>query len=413
MKKEKREKVRQTPGQKILRLTSLATGAAIGVAMIIYARRTGAGLLPMYVVTMLLYYLAAYTGVIIHELGHMLGGLMSGYTFRGIGMAGLILVRDAQGKLRRGRSSLPGAAGQCMMTPPPMQDGQMKYKLYLSGGWLANLIAAILFLMAAALVSRTAPRMSSALMSLSSAGAYMSPGREFALLTLRVFAIVNIASVLNNALPLTTNLLNNDGSRMRALGKSKAAQAADWRNMMISSEGLKGVKLKDMPSEWFVMPSEAALQSSHIAAAEAMMCYSRLHQEDRDEEANALCDRLLGEDVQLNGAQRATLRINRSCQELIRGEGTDEERREKAEGWLDAPTKQFIKALRNSPAGLRIRFCRKLLLDGNEAEADRIEAEYDRKVRKDPTIVDHEWDKRYFVEVRKAYEQRKAETANQ
>ena len=181
--------------------------------------------------------------------------------------------------------------------------------------------------------------------------------------------------------------------------------------MKISAQMFRGVLIKDMPEEWFPIPDAEELRVSALAADEAVRYYHRLAEQDRDDEADQLADRLLEDGILLSGNQRASLRINRALSEMKRGVRTQEECKEIAEKWLDGPTKRYINALGSSPNGLRVQFGLAMLVRGHIYKADQIEKEYDEAVRKDSMIRDREHDKKYFAEVREAYKRRTEEKA--
>ena len=71
-----------------------------------------------------LYYLAAFT----EELGRLLCGLLTGYKFSSFSFGRFTLAKQ-RGKLRLCRTSSKKL--NCIMVPPPMENGRFPYKLYL------------------------------------------------------------------------------------------------------------------------------------------------------------------------------------------------------------------------------------------------------------------------------------------
>lgn len=70
-----------------------------------------------------LYYLAAFT----EELGRLLCGLLTGYKFSSFSFGRFTLAKQ-RGKLRLCRTSSKKL--NCIMVPPPMENGRFPYKLY-------------------------------------------------------------------------------------------------------------------------------------------------------------------------------------------------------------------------------------------------------------------------------------------
>ena len=83
--------------------------------------------------------------VIIHEAGHLVFGLLSGYEFVSFRIGSLTLIKE-NGKFRIKKFSIPGTAGQCLMMPPEGKEYDCPYFLYNLGGILTNAIFSIIFL---------------------------------------------------------------------------------------------------------------------------------------------------------------------------------------------------------------------------------------------------------------------------
>ncbi len=80
--------------------------------------------------------------VLIHEGGHLVCGLISGYRFVSFRIFNMTLIKD-NGRLRIKRYAIAGTGGQCLLTPPDKPDDKVPVILYNSGGVLANLLALI------------------------------------------------------------------------------------------------------------------------------------------------------------------------------------------------------------------------------------------------------------------------------
>ena len=81
--------------------------------------------------------LAFYVSLIIHEGGHLLFGLLSGYGFSSFRIGNFMWIKQDEGiKLRR--LSIAGTGGQCLMTPPENKEGKIPVVLYNLGGVFAK-----------------------------------------------------------------------------------------------------------------------------------------------------------------------------------------------------------------------------------------------------------------------------------
>ena len=83
--------------------------------------------------------------VIIHEAGHLVFGLLSGYKFISFRVFDFKIIKDGNGKLKIRFERLAGTGGQCLMRAPEYVEGKFKYKLYLLGGVTFNLVFSIVF----------------------------------------------------------------------------------------------------------------------------------------------------------------------------------------------------------------------------------------------------------------------------
>ena len=126
-------------------------GAACGALFLLYLDRAEqAGLskgqrLWAFALMMVCLYGAALIQIIIHEAGHLVFGLLTGYRFCSFRVFSLMWIRE-NGKIRLKRMSLAGTGGQCLMGPPELSDGKMPVMLYNFGGAILNLVSAALFL---------------------------------------------------------------------------------------------------------------------------------------------------------------------------------------------------------------------------------------------------------------------------
>ena len=83
--------------------------------------------------------------VIIHEAGHLVFGLLSGYKFISFRVFDFKIIKDGNGKLKIRFERLAGTGGQCLMRAPEYVEGKFKYKLYLLGGVTFNIVFSVVF----------------------------------------------------------------------------------------------------------------------------------------------------------------------------------------------------------------------------------------------------------------------------
>ena len=83
--------------------------------------------------------------IIVHEAGHLVFGLLSGYKFVSFRVFDFKIIKDENGKLNFRYEKIAGTGGQCLMRASEYIEGKFKYKLYLLGGVTFNLLFSIVF----------------------------------------------------------------------------------------------------------------------------------------------------------------------------------------------------------------------------------------------------------------------------
>ncbi len=206
----KKEKKPRHKGQSwIAVLLSLLLGGCAGVLLLNYLIPLGDGLslwqkLLLFALTLFSLYAAMLLQVIIHEAGHLVFGLLTGYRFLSFRVFSLMLVREEE-KLRFRRYSLAGTGGQCLMIPPELRDGTMPVLLYNFGGAILNLVAAALFFALSLLL----------------------PPSSFLRLFLRLLALAGVYYALTNGIPLHLGPVDNAVPLL--IGRTQtAAQSLLW-----------------------------------------------------------------------------------------------------------------------------------------------------------------------------------------
>ena len=96
-------------------------------------------------IPILAFYLALIVQVIIHESGHLVCGLISGYKFNMFRIFSFALAK-VNGKIKFKRYGIAGTAGQCLMLPPEEKNGKFPVVLYNLGGIIFNALGGVIFL---------------------------------------------------------------------------------------------------------------------------------------------------------------------------------------------------------------------------------------------------------------------------
>ena len=329
----------------------VAAGAVCGVLVACYAERAAENGFPggMPGALLLLFgglCLAFFLQTAVHEGGHLLFGLLTGYRFCSYRVGSLMVVRQ-EGRLRLRRLSVAGTGGQCLMAPPPWSR-DLPVALYNLGGCLLNLLCAGLCL-ALWLPLRQRPVPAALLLICGLAGL--------------VFALLN-------GIPMRLGGLDNDGRNALNLRKHPQALHAFWLQMKVAECQAGGVRLKDMPAEWFLRP-ESGLEDPLVAAAAVFGC-CRLMDELRLEEAAQAIGTLLSEKTGMAELHRSLLTCDLLCCRLLAGDP-------KGASALASPRLQrFFRGMKQYPSVLRTRYMLALLLEKDGAAAERLREQFEK-----------------------------------
>lgn len=300
-------------------------------------------------------YAAVFLQIVIHEAGHLIFGLMSGYHFSSFRVGSFMLLKEG-GKFKFRKISISGTGGQCLLIPPGMKDGKYPYILYNLGGSIINLVSAALF----------------------AGAAYL--GREIAILTLflMIFAVIGIVFALINGIPMRFNNVDNDGYNALSISRNSEGLRAFWIQLKVNELVASGVRPKDMPDEWFELPSGEAMKNS-IAAVINVLASSRLMDQKRFEDAKQLMDKLLQMDTGIVGLHRSLLIVDRIYCELI-----GENRQQVLNNMLDKKQKRLMKAMKSFPTVLRTEYTYALIAEKDEAKAAVIKNKFEKMAEKYP-----------------------------
>ena len=300
-------------------------------------------------------YLAWFIHIVIHESGHLIGGLLSGYTFSSFRIGSFMLLKE-NGKLVSKRLKIAGTGGQCLMAPPEMVDGKFPVVLYNMGGSVMNLFVSLLFV----------PVLIAA------------PKAGFLALFSFLMIGMGIISGLGNGIPMHTKTVDNDGYNAISLGKSKDAMRAFWLQMKMNEQLSKGLRLKDMPDEWFQMPSDEAMKNNLVAAIGVSVC-NRLMDQHCFEEADSQMAHILSIESGMIGLHRNLVICDRMYHELIH-----ENRFEVVASFYTKEQQKFMKAMRTFPSVIRTEYAYALLVEKDQGKAAKAMEAFDKVAKTYP-----------------------------
>ena len=284
--------------------------------------------------------IAFYSHIVIHEAGHLVFGLASGYRFSSFRIGSFMILKN-DGKLVHKKHSIAGTGGQCLMIPPEMKDGKIPVIAYNLGGSIMNLIVSSVFLVLFILADQSG----------------------YAALFYFMMIATGLLSGLSNGIPLRTGTVDNDGYNAISLGKNPEAMRSFWIQMKVVEQLSLGLRLKDMPDDWFRLPSDESMKNNLVAAIGVFRC-NRLIDQQRFEEARELIDHMLAIESGMVGIHRNMLICDRIYLELI-----GENRSDLLGQLYNKEQKRFMKASRTSPGVIRTEYAYALLDEKDQWKA--------------------------------------------
>ena len=172
--------------------------------------------------------------ILVHEGGHLVCGLLTGYRMLSFRIGRLLLVK-LNGHWCLRSYHIPGTGGQCLMAPPAQEHPP--YRLYHLGGGLANLLLSLLALPVLSLSSAPLLRLF--------AGALALTGAWFA---------------GSNLIPMKSGGVANDGYNACYQGRDPLALWCSCSQLWMVEAFLEGYSIGDMPEEWFLLPPQGRFE---------------------------------------------------------------------------------------------------------------------------------------------------------
>ena len=330
-------------------------GVILGFAMIAFLEWQLPENLPSSVkavrtcIMLVLLYLSWFLHIVIHEAGHLICGLLTGYSFSSFRIGSIMLLKE-NGKLVTKRLKIAGTGGQCLMAPPEMVNGMFPVALYNLGGPIFNLVVSLAFV---------------PVLIASPKGGYLA---------LLSFLMVGVGIVcgISNGIPLRTKSVDNYGYNAISLRKNKDAMRAFWIQMKVNEQLRHGVRTKDMQDEWFQVPSDEAMKNSMVATI-GVYAASRLIDQHRFNEAEALIVHILEIQTGIVAIHRNLLRCDLIYLELI-----GQNRSDRLEELYTKDLKKFIKTMKTFPSVIRMEYAYYLLAEDDHDMAARLKASFEK-----------------------------------
>lgn len=254
-------------------LAGIVIGFAIGgIITIIFTEKTfgeyingmlsldGLEIIAVVAVAVLSLFVSILILIPIHEAGHLVCGLLTGYKFVSFRIFDYTFIKIGE-KIRVKKFSVAGTGGQCLLTPPDLPLEKIPTAWYNAGGVLANILIMLMVLPLFFL--------------------HLNP---FLVVALVIFCIVDAIIILLNGIPMKLGGTNNDGYNMLYLNRNMLSKRSIVLQLRANAMIQNGTRPKDMPGSWFEWKTDIDYKNP-LEVSIPLMHASRLIDEMKFEEA--------------------------------------------------------------------------------------------------------------------------------
>ncbi len=270
----------------------------------------------------------------IHEAGHMVFGLLTGFRFLSYRVMSFMITME-DGKLKTGKFSIPGTLGQCLMGAPVSREKKPFY-LYNAGGVIFNFIFGIIGLIVAL-------RADSYVVAVLGAANFM-------------YAFIMFFS---NGIPYEGNVAN-DGANIREMKRHLEVIDVFYRMLDMNEMMLKGIRMKDVDEKMFDA-DEKVLYAGGLGASPSVWKEGMLMDAHRFDEAEEKIKEIFDKEYPVIRYHEYMLRLEQKYLDCLNG---------RFEEIRDKDLQKYVKASgRSSLSMIRYLYARALYLkDTKEAE---------------------------------------------
>jgi len=190
---------------------------------------------------LIVFFIGFFLMIVIHELGHLVCGYLSGYRFVSFRFLVWVWVKNDAGKIKLTKSpGLKGMAGQCLMEPPD-DEKDFRFVLYNLGGGLANIITGALTLVG-----------------------FFFTHTEPLRFILYLLTILYVLSGILNLLPLVSGGIPLDGRNIAEASKSPDARRGFYLMLKVNAEMSRGKHLADYDNTFFTVRESADVNNYFV-----------------------------------------------------------------------------------------------------------------------------------------------------
>lgn len=170
--------------------------------------------------------------IVLHEGGHLVCGVLSGYRFVSFRIFNRTFIRQ-DGKIRIKKFAVDGTGGQCLLAPPEKPLEEIPVTVYNLGGVLANVLAVCMVL-----------------------PLFWVVDQPYAIEFLLFFCLVGAFLIVMNGIPMKVGGINNDAYNVLLLRRDKESKRALITQLRANALVQQGSRPKEIPLEWFAIEGE-------------------------------------------------------------------------------------------------------------------------------------------------------------
>lgn len=282
--------------------------------------------------------------VIIHETGHLLGGLHTGYKFVSYRIGSLVWIKNREDELELRKQRIPGTAGQCLMCPPDLEPEVCPYLLYEIMGGAANLVTGLIGI-----------------------GFAFACSNHVLTLFWTTFGLAGIFSCMINLIPRRVHGVANDGYNIRDKKNNMFARKCFNLVLSLNAALTTANSFEDLPEKkvnelMAIDFTQADLSNSSIANAFYFQIYFKLIRKQYDDVYKS--SRYIEDNPNVMEYIKNSARCECLYYELMHGVGNDF-----IDMRYDKELQRFIRANMYDPYCQRVMYAYYRLHDHNDAKA--------------------------------------------
>lgn len=261
-----------------------------GIMMVLYLLKgelTSMRVIACSLVFFLAMHASYWLQIILHELGRFVCGLLSGYRFGYLQLFGFRLQKiNGQLSTKRKHDKDPV---HYLLAPPETDFKNFPVRLYFLGGFIANILFILIFLGAA----------------------FRFPGMSLPRFLFLQYVFISIPYVLIYGMPIQLSGARTETYNALTIPTDYRSRCAYFIPRLISYHMLNGIRLRDMPEEWFYLPTREEMFSvMHSRLASYYVDW--LIEKGRYTEADAVIDSIYSlEDYRIKNIFTTLLFLNK------------------------------------------------------------------------------------------------------